>query len=281
MKEKDPQRFKFKFLDTEDLDPDFEPNKDTEKETPPVETKPEDTSTETPPDPVPEPPKPPDTPIPAEEQAFVVAGRTYKSTTELTKALEHANAKLTEQGAELGTLRKLTEEREPKPSETEEEPPYDPYDQEALETWLAWKQRQTFQSLQAKRDAEEAKIQQQKALETMLGTFASSHPDLSPEEMVEVAGEADRIMRGENIMDVAFAHWSRNQNTPEQKTIPEPKVDKTKSKMEVADKLTEKPTGGGGKGSAELTADRIDSMTDAEYGKLPRAIRDKYLAGDL
>lgn len=286
MEEKETQGSKFKFLTDEDLNPDYEPKEDTgaetpPEETPPAETKAEDTGQETPPETVTGEPEPPETPPQEPKGAFVVAGRTYKTPEDLAKALENLNQKLAEQGRELGDLRKLKEEREAQPSEPDEEPPYDPYDQEAMEQWIAWKQRQEFQNLQAEREAKEAKVRQQEAVKKMLEDFASSHPDLTPDEMVEVAGYADRLMSGENIMDVAFDRWSRSRKKPAKQTVSKPEEPPAKPKMEIANRLPEKPKGGGGKGSAELTAERIDAMSLEDYGKLPRSIRDKYLAGEL
>ena len=273
----------YKFLDERDLDPDYEPPEDTGESSPDdVKAASEDTDEKPPETDQPEQPVKPEPPPSDTEQNFVVAGRTYKSADDLAKALENANSKIAGQGQELGELRKLTEENEPElESVDDEEPPYDPYDQEAMKSWNEWDRRRVDQKLQAEKVEAEAKTTQQQALEGMLRDFSDKHSDLSPEEMVEVAGVADQLMKGNDVMEVAFGQWSNNrsQNTPGKE--PEKSTQKSIDKAGLADQLPDKPKGGGGKGKADLTAERIDDMTPDQYGKLPRDIRDKYLEGDL
>ena len=273
----------YKFLDERDLDPDYEPPEDTGEPSPEdVKAASADTDEKPPETDQPEQPVKPEPPPSDTEQNFVVAGRTYKSADDLAKALENANSKIAGQGQELGELRKLTEENEPEPEFVDdEEPPYDPYDQEAMKSWNEWDRRRVDQKLQAEKVEAEAKTTQQQALEGMLRDFSDKHSDLSPEEMVEVAGVADQLMKGNDVMEVAFGQWSNNrsQNTPGKE--PEKSTQKSIDKAGLADQLPDKPKGGGGKGKADLTAERIDDMTPDQYGKLPRDIRDKYLEGDL
>jgi len=272
----------YKFLDERDLDPDYEPSKDTGESSPDDDKAAlSDTEDQPPVTDQPEQPEQPEPPPPETGQNFVVAGRTYKSADDLAKALENANSKIAGQGQELGELRKLTEENEPEPDADDEEPPYDPYEQDAMKAWNEWDRRRVDQKLQAEKVEAEAKITQQQALEGMLRDFSDKHSDLSPEEMVEVAGVADQLMKGNDVMEVAFGQWSNNrsQNTPGKE--PEKSTQKSIDKAGLADQLPDKPKGGGGKGKADLTAERIDEMTPDQYGKLPRDIRDKYLDGDF
>ncbi len=265
----------FSFLKEEDVNPDY--TKDSE--TPETETEPEALeAADTDADPEQQevsPEKEPDDQAEVIEKQqpteYTVAGRTYSSDAEVIKALENANTKIAEQGQELGELRK---QREPEVIEDELE--YDPYDKDSVDSYVDMRMERKQQEITQKQ-AEIAKEQEQdKAMQGMINSFVSAHPELNQSALKEVASFGDE--RGIVYLEDAFVLWNHHKG---QSQPSKPKAKDTQRKIKEADNVPETLSDGGGRSRGEIDAETLDRMTPDQLEQVPKNIREKWLTGDL
>lgn len=217
---------------------------------------------------------------PAEEPTvFKVGNREFNSVDDVVeyaqntdksyKNLQELNGRQTN---ELGDLRKSLEEirvnTAPKEAEVQL-PEYDPYD---VETILPHISQLVKKEMDEKSKIQEREITERKMKDSqqkMIDGFIEKHPDLSNEELTQIAQFGDQ--RGIALIDDAYTLLTMEQ---------EKKKAKSEGVKEVTEKLTKAdavPTTLSNATGGNETAIDFDAISQEDWNKLPSDVREKAL----
>lgn len=194
-------------------------------------------------------------------------GKTKKSYTEYRSLNDR-------QTNELGELRKTVEQVRDNQPKVETPmpavPAFDAYDPDTVKANVEQWATERWTKLDKKRRTDETQTKIKSAYSSMLGKFSKDHPDLSRDEMMDVAKFADK--RGITFIEDAYSVMNMRDNT---RKAEEKGATEVAKKLKSATNVPQTLSSVGG--SPSQTAPDIDRLSERDWSRLSSDERWKHL----